>query len=136
MQNLRKFIIVEGLSSNTGRICHLKKIVEIAKKTKCRIILDESNSLGLISFKGGLAKCFEVPPSDIDIIIGSFSNTLDSVGGYSVGSFFVTDHQVILYFTSRDYLAKPIVSQLRHLDSYLLLPGITLINLGIKIRKS
>ena len=95
MHNLRKFIIVEGLSSNTGRICQLKKIVEIAKATKCRIILDESNSLGLISFKGGLAKYFDVSPSDIDIIIGSFTNSLGSVGGYSAGSFFVTDHQVI-----------------------------------------
>jgi 7-keto-8-aminopelargonate synthetase-like enzyme len=69
----------------------------LAKKTKCRIILDESNSLGLISFKGGLAKKFELSPSDIDIIIGSFSNNLGSVGGYSVGSFFVTDHQVFSF---------------------------------------
>lgn len=94
MHNLRKFIIVEGLSSNTGKICDLKKIVELAKRTKCRIILDESNSLGLISFKGGLAKRSDVSSSDIDIIIGSFSNTLGSVGGYSVGSSYITDHQV------------------------------------------
>lgn len=85
--------MVESLYFNTGTICPLDEIIKLKKKFKCRIILDESYSLGSISFRGGLAKQFGLSNDCIDIILGSFTNSVGSAGGFSGGNTHVSDHQ-------------------------------------------
>lgn len=48
----RRFIIVEGIYVNTGEICPLDKIVELRKRYKLRLILDESISFGVLGKNG------------------------------------------------------------------------------------
>lgn len=45
----RAFIVAEAIYFNTGEMCHLKRLVELARTYKLRIILDESLSIGVSS---------------------------------------------------------------------------------------
>lgn len=49
---LRRFIIVEGIYANTGEMCPLREIVELRRRYKLRLILDESISFGSLGKNG------------------------------------------------------------------------------------
>jgi 7-keto-8-aminopelargonate synthetase-like enzyme len=69
--------------------------VELKKKFKYRLILDESWSFGVLGSHGrGVTEYFGVTPSEIDMIIGSMATTLCAGGGFCAGSKEVVDHQV------------------------------------------
>ncbi|KAF9898461.1 serine palmitoyltransferase component [Lobosporangium transversale] len=90
----RRFIVTEGLFQNYGDIAPLDKIMELKHKYKYRVILDESNSFGLLGKTGrGLTEVFNVSPKDVDMIVGSMANTLASAGGFCAGPKEVVDHQ-------------------------------------------
>ncbi|KAJ8894923.1 hypothetical protein PR048_000230 [Dryococelus australis] len=60
-QSRRKFLVIEGIYMNTGRICPLPRLVELAKKYKLRIFLDESISFGTLGAHGrGVTEYFGV----------------------------------------------------------------------------
>jgi serine palmitoyltransferase len=60
----RRFIVSEGLSANNGDIAPLNRLVELKKKFKYRLILDESQSIGVIGRRGaGLTDLFNIPVS-------------------------------------------------------------------------
>lgn len=52
----RKFLVVEGIYFNTGEICPLRELVELRKKYKLRMILDESISFGCLGKGKGLTE--------------------------------------------------------------------------------
>jgi serine palmitoyltransferase len=99
----RRFIVVEGLYSGTGDICPLDKIYELACEFKWRLICDDSWGFGVLGATGkGITEHFGKPASDkggetqllhVEILVGSLSTTLASVGGFCVGSREVVDHQ-------------------------------------------
>lgn len=90
----RKFIVVEGLYQNHGDIVPLPELVELKKKYKYRLIVDESFSLGALGTRGaGVTDHFNVSPKEVDIISGSFANALAGAGGFCAGSTEVVDHQ-------------------------------------------
>ncbi|KAG0305636.1 serine palmitoyltransferase component, partial [Dissophora globulifera] len=90
----RRFIVTEGLFQNYGDIAPLDKIMELKHKYKYRVILDESCSFGVMGKTGrGLTEVYNIPPKDVDMIIGSMANTLASAGGFCAGSKEVVDHQ-------------------------------------------
>ncbi|XP_014247189.1 serine palmitoyltransferase 1 [Cimex lectularius] len=90
----RKFLVVEGIYQKTGFMCPLDKLVELRKKYKLRLFLDESISIGTIGSTGrGLREHFGIKASEIDLIIGSLENSLGSVGGFCVGTSFIVEHQ-------------------------------------------
>ena len=69
--------------------------VELKKKYKYRLILDESWSFGVLGSHGrGITEYLGVAPSEVDMIIGSMSTTLCGGGGFCAGSKEVVDHQV------------------------------------------
>lgn len=49
---IRRFIIVEGIYVNTGEMCPLREIIELRKRYKLRLILDESVSFGSLGKNG------------------------------------------------------------------------------------
>lgn len=58
---IRRFIIVEGIYMNTGEMCPLPEIVELRRRYKLRLILDESISFGSLGKNGrGLIEHFNV----------------------------------------------------------------------------
>lgn len=90
----RRFIVSEALSSNVGDIAPLDKLIEIKKKYKYRLILDESNSIGTLGHRGaGLTDLFDIPASEVDIIVGSMCDAFCSSGGFCAGSVEMIDHQ-------------------------------------------
>uniref|UniRef100_A0A7S3DA04 serine C-palmitoyltransferase n=1 Tax=Palpitomonas bilix TaxID=652834 RepID=A0A7S3DA04_9EUKA len=90
-------IIVEGLYSMEGEICCLKEIVEIKKKYKCYLYVDEAHSIGALG-KGGRGVCeyFGVDPADVDVLMGTFTKSFGSVGGYIASS-----EEVVKYLRCR-----------------------------------
>ncbi|KAE8223128.1 hypothetical protein CF319_g3785 [Tilletia indica] len=92
----RRFIVTEGIFERDGAKVDLAKIVELAKKYKFRIILDESLSIGTVGKTGrGMTELCGVPASDVSIIVGSMANTFGSAGGFCAGSKEVVYHQRI-----------------------------------------
>lgn len=90
----RKFLVVEGLYMNTGDICPLPQIVELKKKHKIRLFVDESVSFGTLGKHGrGVTEHFNIPVDDIDHISGSLENAIGAYGGFCSGTSFIVDHQ-------------------------------------------
>jgi 8-amino-7-oxononanoate synthase len=79
-------IIVDGIFSMEGDICNLPDIVTIARKYGARLMVDDAHSLGVLGEKGkGTAEHFGLE-KDVDIIMGTFSKSLASLGGYMATS--------------------------------------------------
>lgn len=92
----RKFIITEGLFMNLGDYPNLPRLIELKKKYKFRLFLDESFSLGVLGKTGkGLAEEFNIERSEVDITIGSMANAFCSSGGFCIGDRVMSYHQRI-----------------------------------------
>ena len=81
-----KLIIIDGIFSMEGDIANLPEIVKLAKKYKANIMVDDAHSLGVIGKQGaGTASHFGLT-TDVDIIMGTFSKSLASLGGFIAGN--------------------------------------------------
>ncbi|KAL6122406.1 LCB2b [Nucleospora cyclopteri] len=82
----RIFVITEGLFSMEGTIPDLKKLVELKKKYKFYIYLDEAHSIGSLGRTGkGVCEYLGVDFNDIDIMMGTFTKSFGGYGGYIAG---------------------------------------------------
>jgi len=82
----KALIITEGVFSMEGDIPPLDKIVSIAKKHKAMIYLDDAHGVGVLGPEGrGAAAHFDVT-KDVDILMGTFSKSFASSGGYIASS--------------------------------------------------
>lgn len=80
-------VVIEGIYSMEGELCKLKEIVAVSKKYKAYIYLDEAHSIGAIGKTGrGICELADVSPDDIDIMMGTFTKSFGSCGGYIAGS--------------------------------------------------
>jgi serine palmitoyltransferase len=80
-------IILEGVFSMEGSIVKLPEIVAIKKKYGAYIYLDEAHSVGATGPNGrGITDYYGVDPNDIDILMGTFTKSFGSSGGYIAGS--------------------------------------------------
>jgi 8-amino-7-oxononanoate synthase len=97
----RTLIIVEGIYSMLGDRAPLKDIVAIKKQYGATLVVDEAHSLGVLGKQGrGLAEEAGVE-KDVDCIVGTFSKSLGSTGGFGVS--FHPEFEFIRY-TSRPYI--------------------------------
>ena len=75
-------IVTDGVFSMGGDICKLPEIVKLAKKYGARIMVDDSHGLGVLGAHGrGTAEYFGLE-DDVDVLMGTFSKSLASLGGY------------------------------------------------------
>ncbi|KAG5466074.1 hypothetical protein LSCM4_01211 [Leishmania orientalis] len=82
----RIVIIFEGIYSMEGEIVNLKKFVELKKKYKALLFMDEAHSIGAIGRTGrGVCEHFGVDPNDVDVLMGTFTKSFGSIGGYIAG---------------------------------------------------
>lgn len=94
MKNKRTFLIVEGLYAKTGDLCPLDELIEIKKKYKIRLFIDESRSFGVLGNQGkGITQHLNLDINEVDLIMASLENALCAYGGFCVGSTFIVDHQ-------------------------------------------
>jgi 8-amino-7-oxononanoate synthase len=105
LQNCRPeeniLIVSEGVFSMEGDIADLRGIVRLAKLYGARIYVDEAHGIGVLGPTGaGAAEHLDVL-DDIDIIMGTFSKSLASVGGFVASTTEVIDY---LKHTSRPFV--------------------------------
>ena len=75
-------VVVDGIFSMEGDIADVPGILEVIKKYNANLMIDEAHSLGVLSKDGaGTAKYFDAV-DDTSIIMGTFSKSLASVGGF------------------------------------------------------
>jgi 8-amino-7-oxononanoate synthase len=77
-----RMIVTDGVFSMSGHIANLPRIVEIARKYGARIVVDEAHATGVLGDHGrGTANHFGLE-DEIDVIVGTFSKSFASVGGF------------------------------------------------------
>ena len=81
-----KLIVVEGIYSMLGDTAPLKEIAAVKRETGAYLLVDEAHSMGVLGPTGrGLAELAGVE-ADVDFIVGTFSKSLGSVGGFCVSN--------------------------------------------------
>jgi len=81
-----KLIITDGVFSMSGDICNLPDIVTLAKKYHARVMVDDAHGFGVLG-NHGRGTCYHFGLTDqVDIIMGTFSKSLASMGGFCVAS--------------------------------------------------
>ncbi len=99
--NKVKLIVVDGVFSMEGDIANLPEIVELCKKYKANLMVDEAHGLGVLGRQGrGTCDHFGVT-NDVDLIMGTFSKSLASIGGFIAGNADVINY---LRHNSRSYI--------------------------------
>ena len=94
-------IVTDGVFSMGGDICKLPEIVKLARKYGARVMVDDAHGLGVLGPCGrGTAEYFGLE-KEVDIIMGTFSKSLASLGGYMASSRRVVD---FVKHTSRPYI--------------------------------
>lgn len=80
-------VLVEGVYSMEGEICDLKNIVGLKKKYGFYLYVDEAHSIGGVGKTGrGVTEHHGVDPKDVDVLMGTFTKSFGSVGGYIAAS--------------------------------------------------
>lgn len=96
-----KLIVVDGVFSMEGDIANLPEIVRLKNKYNASIFVDEAHGLGVMGNMGrGTCNHFGVT-DDVDLIMGTFSKSLATIGGFVAG-----DKEVINYIrhNARSYI--------------------------------
>jgi 8-amino-7-oxononanoate synthase len=97
-------IVVDGVYSMEGDIANVPELVRIAKKHGLALALDDAHSIGVLGPNGeGTAAHFGMT-DEVDLIAGTFSKSLASIGGFVAGSenviHFLRHHSRPLIFTA------------------------------------
>ncbi len=80
-------IVVEGVYSMDGDYPDLPKFVEVKKRHKTFMMVDEAHSMGTMGLHGrGMSEYFGIDPHDVDMWMGTLSKSFGSAGGYIAGS--------------------------------------------------
>lgn len=96
-----KLIVVDGVFSMEGDLCKLPKLVELKHKYNCSLMVDEAHGLGVFGRQGrGVCDHFGLT-HEVDLIMGTFSKSMASIGGFIAG-----DKDTINYLrhTCRTYI--------------------------------
>jgi 8-amino-7-oxononanoate synthase len=89
----RVLIVIEGLYSMDGDFPDLPRSIELKKKYKAFLMVDEAHSLGVMGPKGGgIREHFGVDGTEVDIWMGTLSKTLAGCGGYIAGETALVEH--------------------------------------------
>jgi len=81
-----KLIVADGIFSMEGDLVKLPEIVQIAEEFGANIMMDDAHSLGVIGFNGaGVSSHFNLTDK-VDLIMGTFSKSLASLGGFIAAS--------------------------------------------------
>ena len=80
-------IVVEGIYSMEGQYAKLREIVALKKRFNAFLYLDEAHSIGAVGPRGrGVTDHLGIPTSEVDVMMGTFTKSFGSIGGYVAGS--------------------------------------------------
>ncbi len=81
-----KLVVLEGVYSMLGDIAPLKEMIRVSKEAGAMVLVDEAHSMGFIGGNGrGVAEELGVL-DDVDFVIGTFSKSVGTVGGFCVSN--------------------------------------------------
>ncbi|MGD2157329.1 MAG: pyridoxal phosphate-dependent aminotransferase family protein [Anaerolineales bacterium] len=80
-----KLVVVDGLFSMEGDIAPLPEIIPLCKRYGARLMVDDAHAMGVLGGGRGTAAHFGVT-DDVDLIMGTFSKSFASIGGFIAGS--------------------------------------------------
>ncbi|MCF0197522.1 MAG: aminotransferase class I/II-fold pyridoxal phosphate-dependent enzyme, partial [Bacteroidaceae bacterium] len=96
-----KLIVVDGVFSMEGDLCKLPEIVALKKKYNASVMVDEAHGIGVFGKQGrGVCDYFGLT-DDVDLIMGTFSKSLASIGGFIAADQVIIDS---LRHTVRTYI--------------------------------
>ncbi len=83
----RVLVVIEGVYSMDGDFPELPRFIELKKRHRAFLMVDEAHSMGVMGERGrGIGEHFGVDPADVDIWMGTLSKSFGSCGGYIAGS--------------------------------------------------
>ncbi len=87
-----KLIVVDGVFSMEGDLAPLPELVELKKRFGARLMVDDAHGLGVFGDHGrGTPEHFDLE-DQVDLVMGTFSKSLATVGGFVAGDHVVIDH--------------------------------------------
>ncbi len=87
-----KLIVVDGVFSMEGDVAPLPEIAALARRYGARLMVDDAHGLGVFRENGrGTPEHFGVE-NDVDLVMGTFSKSLATVGGFIAGDAYVIEH--------------------------------------------
>jgi 8-amino-7-oxononanoate synthase len=96
-----KLIVVDGVFSMEGDLAKLPEIVKLKHKYNCSVMVDEAHGIGVFGKQGrGVCDHFGLT-DDVDLIMGTFSKSLASIGGFIASD---ADTINFLRHTCRSYI--------------------------------
>ncbi len=95
-----RLVVVDGVFSMGGDIAPLPELVRLCKKYGARLMVDDAHSVGVLGGGRGTAAHFGLT-DEVDLIMGTFSKSFASLGGFIAG-----DQEVIEYIqhTARSFI--------------------------------
>lgn len=80
-----RLIVTDGVFSMSGHIARLPEIMRVARRYGARVVIDDAHATGVLGEKGrGTAEYFGLE-DEVDLIVGTFSKSFGSVGGFMAG---------------------------------------------------
>ncbi len=96
-----KIVVVDGVYSMDGDIAHLDQVCELAHRAGALVLVDEAHATGVIGDHGrGTPEYFGLE-GKVDIVAGTFSKAIGSVGGFMASSREIINY---LYYFARSYM--------------------------------
>lgn len=86
-----KLVVVDGVFSMSGDIAPLDEIVPLCQKYGARLYVDDAHSLGVLGGGRGTAIHFDLN-DEVDLVMGTFSKSFASIGGFVAGTADVIDY--------------------------------------------
>jgi len=84
--NKGKLIVIDGVFSMEGDLANLPEIVQLAKKFNAKVMVDDAHGIGVMG-KNGRGTCEHFGVEDeVDLVMGTFSKSFASLGGFVVGN--------------------------------------------------
>lgn len=81
-----KLVVTDGVFSVTGEIVNLPELLKVAKKYGARVMVDDAHATGVIGKGGrGTHSHFGYTDKEVDMVMGTFSKTFASLGGFVAG---------------------------------------------------
>jgi 8-amino-7-oxononanoate synthase/acyl carrier protein len=82
----RVLVAIEGVYSMDGDIAELPRFIEVKRKHKAMLFVDEAHSIGVLGKHGrGIGEHFDIDPAEVDLWMGTLSKSFGSCGGYIAG---------------------------------------------------
>ncbi len=83
--NVGKLVIVDGVYSMGGDVCPLPEVLEVCRRYGARLMVDDAHGIGTMGQGRGTAFHFGLS-DQVDLVMGTFSKSFASIGGFIAGS--------------------------------------------------